>query len=321
MKITFVDPVTPKVYTQETLETSTLGGTEASVLRLAQLLAANGHEVTQLQRGRDDLNVVDKNQDLVITLRDSQKYRELRAAYPKAKHILWLHDVMSGEYREHTLANLHGLSDINLVTVSDWHKTQVHEALRTGLSHGSYRLNTCYNLLAEYCIKGYNQQYDPYKLVYFSSPHKGLDYVLTLLKYLRIDEPRYYLVLANPGYFSDATGLPEGVKNLGPTPHKQIIDEVRTALCTFYPQIGFPETFGLVMAESNAVGTPVISHELGAAPEVLDGDRRQLLDCRHYLNVIERVQKWTNGERPVVKVNHKFTNHATLKQWEKVFRL
>ncbi len=47
------------------------------------------------------------------------------------------------------------------------------------------------------------------------------------------------------------------------------MQHIRESLCVFYPQTQRCETFGLVYAESNAVGTPVLAHDFGAAREVL----------------------------------------------------
>ncbi len=328
MRVTILDPVTPKPYTFETLETEPMGGTEATALRVAALLSTK-HKVEILQRGREtrlncsgvqfsQISDEPNNPNIIITLRDATTYRETKNKHLNTKHYLWLHDVVSGDYRAHLIANLHDQKDVNIICVSEWHKTQVIDALRSAMPLNNIKFHVIYNPLADYCTKTPDTKYDPFKLVYFSSPHKGLDYVLTLFNYLRVDEPRYKLVVANPGYYDSAKELPEGVINLGAVPHKQIVEEVRTALCTFYPQIGFAETFGLVLAESNAVGTPVISHTIGAAVEVLGSDRRQLMNCRDWLNVISTVQKWTKGERPIVKSNKDFAGEAVLRKWERL---
>ena len=56
---------------------------------------------------------------------------------------------------------------------------------------------------------------------------------------------------------------------LGALPPAQVIEQARSALCVFMPNFLMPETFGLVFAEANAVGTPVLAHDCGAAREVL----------------------------------------------------
>jgi len=88
--------------------------------------------------------------------------------------------------------------------------------------------------------------------------------------------PDLRLVVGNPGYKSGCDARRAGVELLGPQPQARIHAEARSALCTFVPNFVIPETFGLVFAESHALGTPVLTHDCGAALEVV-GDPRQVL--------------------------------------------
>jgi len=80
----------------------------------------------------------------------------------------------------------------------------------------------------------------------------------------------------------------------------------------------FAETFGLVLAESNAVGTPVLTHPLGAAPEVL-GTAEQLIDTTDVEAVIQRIMAWRDGQRPVVKANPAFYLSNVANEWLKLY--
>ena len=124
-------------------------------------------------------------------------------------------------------------------------------------------------------------------------------------------------------------------------PYTRIIPAVRTALCTFAPNFIFPETFGLVYAESKAVGTPVLTHDIGAATEVLDdpalilpvtraqrlyerlavmrrrpdllmrlADRAGVFDA-----YAERISAWRAGARPPVGPDPRFRLTTVAEQW------
>lgn len=327
--ILFQDGVCPSQYTLNTLNVKSLGGTEASCLRIVEGLAKRGHHIVISQRNRinthTDLvdtgsltycpletNFANNNFDTVITLRDAGHYRANVLKFPKAKHYLWMHDVVGGDYGAHMEHHLGGFNN-DLICVSDWHKDQIHRQL-PGVALNIKRI---YGPLAPYCTKT-TTQFDPYKLIFFSSPHKGLEGTLAAFVRLRAREPRFRLFLSNPGYFKDAVGLPEGVINLGSLPHHSLLmDHVRESLCTFYPNTVFEETFGLVMAESDAVGTPVIAHRIGAAPEVISHPK-EIMDCRDVDKVVERVLAWSKGERPIVKGRIEFTLNTVLNEWEKV---
>lgn len=95
---------------------------------------------------------------------------------------------------------------------------------------------------------------------------------------------------------------------------------MRSSLCLFYLNPLFPETFGLALAESNAVGTPVLAHPLGAVPEVILDDR-QIINAYHLEKVVERLMLWHKGARPVVKVNENFRIERVIAHWQKLLKI
>jgi glycosyltransferase involved in cell wall biosynthesis len=330
--ILFYDGVCPKPYTLETLEIGSQGGTEATVLRVTLGLIRRGHNCILEQRNRENVEIDPISErleyskpnsrllpepDVVITLRDAGHYLANKQRFPKAKHYLWLHDVVSGDYQSHLLHHLQN-QDAELVVVSEWHKQQVIQQLMPIISSGRIFINRIYNPLADYCVRKSGTQVDPHKLIFMSSPHKGLDYALAVFEELYKQDNAFRLHVANPGYYKDFDGVtPNGVVLMGPTPHKQLMEEVRTSLCTFYPQISFEETFGLVYAESNAVGTPVLCHPIGASQEVLE-HRGQFVDCRDVNQVIKTITEWQSGGRLILKGNPQFEIGNVIKEWEKL---
>ena len=110
----------------------------------------------------------------------------------------------------------------------------------------------------------------------FLSPNKGLAFTLDAFRALRRRMPDLRLQVGNPGYKIRKSAVIEGVEYLGPQPQERIHKEVRSALCTFFPNFVLPETFGLVFAESKAVGTPVLTCDAGAAAEIV-GDPQQVI--------------------------------------------
>tara|TARA_R110002096_G_scaffold235626_1_gene425956 strand:+ start:1060 stop:1392 length:333 start_codon:yes stop_codon:yes gene_type:complete len=110
-------------------------------------------------------------------------------------------------------------------------------------------------------------------LFFCSSPHKGLNQVFRQFAALRERFPKLTHEVADPGYLAWDTGkIPDGVWLRGSLSHDRRIGRMRRALCLFYPQDSFAETFGLVIAEANAVGTPfLVQRGLGANDEVVCG--------------------------------------------------
>jgi glycosyltransferase involved in cell wall biosynthesis len=179
--------------------------------------------------------------------------------------------------------------------------------------------------------------------VFFSSPNKGLRFALDAFRALRRRMPDLRLCVGNPGYKRFAAAGIAGVEWLGSLPHARVVAETRAALCAFSPNFVIPETFGLVFAESHAVGTPVLTHDCGAAREVL-GDAGQLLPVTwaqrayeaplhrlepHWRAVpalladrlglfdryIERIRLWRDGGRPRVGPDPRFRLSVIAAEW------
>lgn len=329
MNILFYDGVCPKEYSHDTLINGVLGGTEATVLRIGESLEGLGYDVVYKQRHRTSttgrFEALDSSLStppkVVITLRDAGHYISNKKRWPKARHFLWLHDYVSGEYQQHLQHHLKDGS-AEVIAVSEFHKSNITDALYTLCLKGKIKVKRIYNPIhfpdfdsASYLFP----QIDERKLVFFSSPHKGLDYTLKMFSYLINIDPTYKLYIANPGYIKGEIESHPNVINLGSLTHIEVIKHVESALCVFYPNITFPETFGLVYAEANSVGTPVLAHPIGAAREVLDPNKGQLIDCRLYKDVVDTVIKWGKGSRPDVGVNSKFEIHSIVEDWLKLF--
>ncbi len=345
--VLFYDPVCIRPYDTETLRREALGGTEATVVRIADALGA---EVAQHNRtvasGRYVVPERNPGVGCVIVNRDSRALPSVQRLYPNARVFLWLHDRMRpGSRRARWLAASAELLrdlDVRIICVSDTHRAEVEASLRWMRADGSIRARTIYNPIDD-VLQPDGSPIDVRKLVFLSSPNKGLKFTLDALRALRRRMPDLQLVVGNPGYKQGAWAAIEGVRYLGPQPQARVHAEVRTALCTFFPNFVIPETFGLVFAESNALGTPVLTHDCGAAREII-GDSRQILPVTRGLRVyehllgplgprwrawparvadgcglfdayVERIRAWRAGERPVTGPDPRFRLASVAARW------
>jgi glycosyltransferase involved in cell wall biosynthesis len=296
----FFDPVCVSPYSAHTLEEAALGGTEATVVRIAEALDARvvQHNRT-LAEGRYLPPVPLSDVEHLIVLRDPRALPALCKRYPGARPYVWMHDLARpGSTRGRRLASVAGLLTelaATIVCVSDFQRRQI-EAVLARLSLASpIRVLTIYNPIDD-GLAPETTPIDPAKLVFFSSPNKGLAYTLDAFQVLRRALPDLHLAVGSPGYKTPRrAGIRPveriaGVEWLGPLPHARILEEVRTALCVFYPNFVLPETFGLVLAEARAVGTPVLTHDCGAAAEVLR-DERQVLPVSRGQRLYERLAR------------------------------
>jgi len=345
----FFDPLCPRPYGEASLREAGLAGTEASTVRIAEALDAwvAQHNRTETAGRYRPPSAVAHVRDVVV-LRDPRALKAAARLFPGARLTLWVHDrIEPGSSRARwfaaAAAELRRLAP-DIVCVSDYQHERVVATL-AGLP-GCERLavRRIYNPVDDDIVPD-GTAVDPTKLVFFSSPNKGLRFALDAFRALRRRMPDLRLCVGNPGYKSFAAAAIAGVEWLGSLPHARVLAEARAALCTFSPNFVIPETFGLVFAESRAVGTPVLTHDCGAAGEVL-GDPGQLLPVTLALRAyeaplhrlaprwravpalladrlglfdryIERIDGWRNGERPRVGPDPRFRLSVIAGEWRR----
>lgn len=348
--VLFVDWTCPSPYSDRTVREAALGGTEATATRIAEALGARvmQHNRTQAD-GRYVPPLREPGVEHVVVLRDPRPMRDIRDRFPGARLYLWLHDlVRPGSKRGRRIAAAASMLNelgVQVVCVSDFQRRDVETVLREAGQLG-VDVRTIYNPIDD-GLKPDGSPVDQTKLVFFSSPNKGLAYTLDAFEALRRQIPDMRLCVGNPGYKNRQLRQVNGVEWLGALPHARILDEVRTALCVFYPNFVLHETFGLVLAEANSVGTPVITHDCGAAREVL-GDARQVLPIipaqrlherlSHFVPsslyphltrwstsrgafapYTERVMEWKAGARPQTRPDARFRLSTVANQWRAMF--
>lgn len=345
--ILFYDPVCQQPYDTRTLHAQALGGTESTLVRIADALGAwvmqhNRSHDWERYRTPQRLSGIKH----VIVNRDSRALPFVRKYYPAARVYLWLHDRFHPHARRArwlaATAPLLRESAATVICVSDWQRRGVEATLRSIGLAGVVQALTIYNPVDD-ALRPDATAVDAGKLVFFSSPNKGLDFALDAFAELKRVIPQLRLLIGNPGYKEGAAAPRAGVEYLGPQPQVRMHQEVRSALCTFFPNFVIPETFGLVFAESHALGTPVLTHDCGAAAEIV-GDPAQLLPvsaaARCYEAAagalpaswrrgparlaaaaglfdayIERISRWRGGERPQTGPDPRFLLSTVTAQW------
>lgn len=351
--ILFFDPLCAQPYDSDTLLRQAMGGTEATVIRVADALQAlvAQHNRTSAS-GRYVPPVRDPAVGCVVINRDARALARVSKLYPNARVYLWLHDrVRPGSRRARWLASSAGLLrdlDVRIVCVSDTQRRMVEASLRWMKADERLIARTIYNPIDDW-LEPDGTPVDERKLVYLSSPNKGLKFTLDAFRALRRRMPDMRLVVGNPGYKRDGPGGIDGVEFLGPQPQSRMHAHVRSALCTFFPNFVIPETFGLVFAESNALGTPVLTHDCGAAREVIADDRQVLpvtaakrlyerllgpcpprgraLPARFaaglglFDDYLQRIRDWRSGQRPVTAADPRFRLSAVAQRWREVLML
>jgi glycosyltransferase involved in cell wall biosynthesis len=343
----FFDPVCQKPYDTRTVHQAASGGTEASVTRVADALGAivMQHNRTQIcgrYRPPEKLSGITH----VILNRDSRALPRVRELFPDARLYLWVHHhfPLGSKLFLRFVSTADYLRDmaVTIICVSNQQRHELDATLRLLDLQDRTKTCTIYNPVDDALLPD-GSPIDDRKLVFFSSPNKGLKFTLDAFQELRRRMPDLRLLVGNPGYKIRKFPPIEGVQYLGPQPQYLIHAEVRTALCMFFPNFVLPETFGLVFAESKALGTPVLTHDCGAASEVI-GDPQQVLPLTfaHLLYedlfakvpsgwrrgparlaayaglfdcYVDRIRAWRSGTRPTTGPDSRFRLSTVANQW------
>ncbi len=316
------------------MDSQAIGGTESSVINTA-LILSKVYRVFVAQKFRtefcfesDSLQFISKKHinkiapDFIVVLRKFPLLKGLKKKFPKARLFLWLHTYKNTEY----VFKRMGLAKTKTTVIcnSYTHKKHTEQLLNSSILGKFFSLFTrsakvqyCYNPvkkpLANYKKKDIN------KLLFFSSPNKGLKQIADCFLQINKSMPELKLYIANPGYKQTGNiNYNANVIILGSLPHKKMMEHVCESLCVFYPQDSFAETFGLIYAEANAYGTAVLAHDIGSAKEILCKNN-QIIDANNQQEIIKTLKAWQLNY-PNIKYNSQFSEKAILLQWLKLFQ-
>lgn len=274
--IAFVDPMAPKPYSGAPGELAGLGGTEATLVKVAEQLSLLA-PVTVLQpprsltqmvggvgyAGFDSKKLLAGAPEVIVVINSWKVAVKLARRNPATRVLLWLH-VFPGRHQRGAGQALKDAC-VEVICVSATHARW----LRNFYGAAAPRIGHIHNPIAD-DLRPEDTPRDPNLLLFASSPHKGLSQVLDHYGALRARLPTVRLAIADPGYL--AWPVPKDVPGLlwlGRQDHASLIGWMRRALCLFYPQTQFHETFGLVIAEANAVGCPaILCGGIGANDEI-----------------------------------------------------
>jgi glycosyltransferase involved in cell wall biosynthesis len=318
-RLAIVDPLAPRPYAGLGDSLAGLGGTEATVVRVAGRL---GPTVTVFQSARERPEEVGGvayapfnpaaplpgAPDTILVVNAWKVALKLRRLHPEARLAVWLH-VFPGRHNR-VMGPALAAAGIGIICVSASQARFLRGYLRAPLPEISHVPNP----IADDLLRDETPR-DRDLLLFASSPHKGLDQVYPAFAALRARLPSLRLAVADPGYLRWPAGAPpEGVEQLGRLDPPALAEVMRRALCLFYPQTRFAETFGLVIAEANALGCPALLHRgLGANDEVAS-DSSQLIDAADPEQIAARVIAW-RAAAPVIDARPEFRLSAVADAW------
>lgn len=322
LRVGIADPSAPISYDFRSLGEPGVGGTEATILRIVRALGETCR-FTIFQACRSSRTISEttvfapleeiyftRNLPVLLVINSWKLACKLRKAHPGARILLWLH-VYPGRHNRR-MGEALARAGVMVICVSRTHM----EAVRALAGPGP-QLTWIYNPVPDGILPGQDRR-DPGRLLFASSPHKGLEEVLEVFTGLRRVLPALRLEIADPGYLRyKLPELPAGARYLGSLPHSALLQRMRGSLCLFQPQRRFAETFGLVIAEANATGTPVIVRQgVGANDEVVSS-REQVVDHSDSGKLADLIRQWQKCY-PLITPKSDFRMSKVGKNWTRL---
>jgi glycosyltransferase involved in cell wall biosynthesis len=315
-----------------TLAHRPLGGTETAVIRLAESLSKLGHKVYVFTtkenppvssplylpyRALPDLGVV----DIAVAVRD---LRPLFSGVTARARYFWTGD--SYDQIQHL-----GLGDrrvmrilTSLLAVSNWQADRL-------CAISGFPRDKSYILRNGHSAELFTSEIErsPYRLIYSSTPYRGLSFLLPIFKELKTRIPEVELHIFSGMAVYDETGgnsseierpykvLYERLSNTpGITLHgnvlqDQLAKELQRSRLMTYPNT-FEETSCIAAIEALAAGCPVVTSRRGALPETIaesgifiDGDPAsppyQMQFVRAVENILRDEKAWEQLHQRAVK--------------------
>jgi glycosyltransferase involved in cell wall biosynthesis len=265
------------------------GGTELALDALARGLAARGNDVTLFATG-DSTCAVDR-----AWLFDRADPERMGDGLIELRHAAAAYDALDGcdLVHDHTLVGpflarrspgpavvttIHGPFDDNLIDV---YRRTAGTVPLIAISHdqaGRAPWDVPVAAVIHHGLDLDRYRFRPEGGEYLvalgrMSPDKGIDLAIDVARRsgVRLVIAAKMRLPAERRYFDEAVRprLGPGVSYVGEAGHRRKVALLGGALALLNP-IRWPEPFGLVMIESMACGTPVLSTAEGAAPEIVD---------------------------------------------------
>lgn len=273
-------------FSGQTLRSHSMGGTESSIIELAEALAARGHDVAVFNgvtRPTEEYGVA-----WLPFASAPQKARGqfgIAVSSPKAfaglsfrSNILWLHNPTKS-WRQIRRGNLPSLlrTRPHAILLGDYHDAHVPKWLpfrsRTKIHHGVSR---------DFFRESPATKAPAPVAIYTSQPYRGLDWLLDLWGEVKSRVPdasfRVFAPKLHQAEANAALAVSNGVDFRGSISRPRLIGELVQARVQLIPG-HWDETFCLAAAEATAAGIPIVTLGKGALGERVSNGKTGFAVC------------------------------------------
>ena len=268
-----------------------MGGSEYCVMKLSEQFANNGHDVT-ITGGITDqdvdgvkyrsiesfINSGENYFDIVIStnyIHYIQMLDDFGIDYGKS--YFWIHNEEFYTWYNGVELPNEGLDYLNhdkldkIIAVSEWQKNVLVE--KYGLEPS--KVSVIGNAISPSDFDDINQEKYKNKVIYTSSPDRGLVQLLDIWPKLKKINPELTLWIAAPPYtkdwdFSLLDTLPLDVRWLGHLPPSELYKQIKSSEYWIYPST-YPETYCITALEMMMGRVKLISTDTANLKTLLDG--------------------------------------------------
>jgi glycosyltransferase involved in cell wall biosynthesis len=269
-----------QAFSGETLRSQSMGGTESSVVQLAEALARRGNDVcvfNAIAAPRHEFGV--QWRPLAQAASYARGQTGIAVANPKLfngltfrSHIFWLHNPLKS-WRQIRRGNVGPLFRTlpHYVILGEYHGTHVPRWFpssgRTIIHHGVHE---------DFFRKAPAAASPSPRAIFTSQPYRGLDWVLGLWPEIKRQVPGASLdIFAPKAHQAEANAKKaalDGVHVRGSIARPELVEELASARVLLIPGHR-DETYCLAAAEATAAGVPIVTLGTGSLSErVRDGE-------------------------------------------------
>jgi glycosyltransferase involved in cell wall biosynthesis len=304
----------PQPFDWHTVRNMPMGGTEKCFAFLAEALAMRGHTVTLATTDAIIEDCVrNRSHDFDVVIAQNA---HVFPVFPAAtKKLWWSHHFSNQDLasKNAAIARHHATA---VVTLSQCHQSdlQTHLGIEsTVIGHGVWLKDM---------VQGVK---DPYRLIYASTPFRGLDLIPALFQKIKAREPRATMAICSgmgiygmadqdsqyQSLYNNLRSL-AGVEFLGALNQTRLYEEYAKAAIFFYP-CTWPETYCLALDEAVAHGCFSITTGVGALWE------RASVICRTPDEMVTQVLKCFSQKTDSAPQFRASNWPDVAKQWEVLF--
>jgi glycosyltransferase involved in cell wall biosynthesis len=311
-----------RTYSGETLRAASMGGTESSVVQLAEALARRGHEVAVFN-GMSSSSTEFGVQWWPISEAHKRGRGEIgiAVASPKAfkdlafrTSIYWLHNPLKS-WREIRRGSVLPLlrTKPHFVLLGEYHKRHVpgwlpscgRQIIRHGIHEDFFRRDPAASA-------------PPPRAVFTSQPYRGLDWLLSLWPNVRYKVPAavfdVFAPKAHQALANKELAAPEGVAFLGSISRPDLVRALRGVRIQLIPGHS-AETYCLAAAEAIAAGVPVVTLGIGALSERVSHGVTGFV-ARDRDDFVARTVQLLSDDQLWHRMHRACLEHAELKTWD-----